>query len=679
MDKQDQVISTVETPEQFVAKDMLFSIPSYQRPYIWPYEAIKSLFDDLLSAWKNKLPHYYVGTILTAVDNDGFYELIDGQQRTTSLMLLALACQKKGINTELTKLIVVNKKLRLRFKIRQQVEAYLNHLAHPIEHDNLYPSDSEIENDPYLKCLAAGLTTFESLLDSIEDPKDKNSEILRQKQRDFANYIYLNMRMVNNQIPRTTDLNQLFATMNNSGIQLEQTDILKSLLLKKVSNNKARYNAIWQACENMDNYFERNVKQTFGQTQSQDLKPASFVCFNEAVFFTEVELEKETAGLTIAQVMVENPVTVPSMGSGDGNTNKNKANDDIIQDEIFCSSIISFAQLLLHTYRIYRRQKGLEDFAPRFHSDQLLTIFDTLIINKDGKENVEDFLVCLWQVRYAFDRWVVKWVEKTSGEEPQLLLSGISQSDNYISRTPKEHSQLSMLQMVRHFTSDRNAQYWLTPFLGWIIGHSTEPADDIVRRQLEDIDNHLSLVHLTANTMKQTSFELLADDLICHQQNVADDFIEQYFNKDKGVKFGHYWFQKLEYLLWKELKRSNHQTIDEKIKKYRIVSRNSVEHVHPQNDEYGKELQPGYLNRFGNLALLTVSQNSSYSHQSVGKKREDFKAKPQYDSLKLKSMFDLMGNGDWGETQIGEHQTAMINLLKHHYKKTSTVFGASNG
>jgi uncharacterized protein with ParB-like and HNH nuclease domain len=672
MGEQTQVISTVATPKYFVDKNILFSIPSYQRPYVWPYEAIKSLFDDLLSAWKNNLPHYYVGTILTAVDNEGVYELIDGQQRTTSLMLLALACQKKGIKTQLTKLIVVDKKLRLRFKIRQQVEAYLNHMANPKAHDNLYPGDSEIENDDYLKCVAKGLTDFENMLDNIEDTKDKNNEVLRQQQRSFADYIYENMRMVNNQIPRSTDLNRLFATMNNSGIQLEQTDILKSLLLKQVSTDKARYNAIWQACENINNYFERNVQQTFAQTQRQNLTPDSFAFFDETLFLTKAETEQDSDnGLTIAQIMVANPKQIPNPGNNDSNNNNADDNDN--QDEIFCSSIISFAQLLLHAYRIYRHQIKLNDFEPRFHSDQLISVFETLINNKDGKESVEGFLKCLWQVRFAFDSSVVKWVEKTSGEEPQLLLCNISQSNHYISRTPKDHSNLSMLQMIRHFTSDRNAQYWLTPFLGWLICQPVgkEQENDVIQETLEDIDNQLSLTALTTKTMKAASFLLLADELNHEQSKPTTDLVEDYFNdKDKGVHFGHYWFQKLEYLLYKDKAQYFKEKDDGKMSKYRIISRNSVEHVHPQNDEYGKKLQPGHLNCFGNLALLNVSQNSSYSNQSVGKKREDFKAKPQYDSLKLKHMFDLMGDADWNETKIKQHQTTMIELLIQHYNKS---------
>lgn len=124
------VISRIETPESLVKQDALFCIPSYQRPYVWTDESIKSLFDDLLSTWRAKQPHYYVGTILTSL-HDGQYELIDGQQRITTLMLLALVFKRKGINTLLTNLIStrIKHQLRLSFTIREQVQSFLGHQA----------------------------------------------------------------------------------------------------------------------------------------------------------------------------------------------------------------------------------------------------------------------------------------------------------------------------------------------------------------------------------------------------------------------------------------------------------------------------------------------------------------------------------------------------------------------
>ncbi|CAG19297.1 DUF262 domain-containing protein [Photobacterium profundum] len=675
----NQVKTYLRTPQRLVDEQALFTIPSYQRPFVWSDEAIKSLFDDLFSAFESKQPHYYVGTILTAKRPGQVLELIDGQQRTTSLMLFALACKKKEINTQLTKLICAEhlqeETLRLSFKIRTQVEAYLGHMAGLENYENQYPSDTEIENNPYLKRLAAGLATFENLLDQIPFPDSTDQDdtaqgnnnrrsSLTDKQAAFADYVYSSMHMVENRIPTSTDLNQLFATMNNSGVQLEQADILKSLLLKNIETDKATYNTIWQACENMDNYFERNVRKVFPNTNWAKMQNSDFAQYDAGIFnFDKAdEDEKPLQGMTIAEIMA-------SVDNRSGSQANNKYRDvEEETREVYCHSIISFPQLLLHTYRIYLQKYGFDDFVPRFHSDQLIATFEPLL-NSD-EEQIKQFFQLLWQVRFAFDLWIVKWVEKADEVEEQLLLCSVngsySNNNYYFSRSPLEHSNISMLQMVRHFTADRNAQYWLTPFLGWLVENKpTQVERAQVVKQLESIDNQLSLAMAE---QKPASFKLLSSSLGTSEVQ-ASSFIKSYLSEKNGVNFRHYWFQKLEYLLWKHNSDYLKDIDQNKFMRYRIISRNSVEHVHPQNDEYGKQLEDGYLDSFGNLALLNVGQNSAYSNQSVGKKREDFNAKPQYDSLKLKHIYDLMQteNGLWDESKIHSHQNQMITLLKAHY------------
>lgn len=69
------------------------------------------------------------------------------------------------------------------------------------------------------------------------------------------------------------DLNRLFATMNTAGIQLEQADILKAKLFKHIHTDKAQYDAMWVACEHLENYFERNVRKVFPNADWYHIEP----------------------------------------------------------------------------------------------------------------------------------------------------------------------------------------------------------------------------------------------------------------------------------------------------------------------------------------------------------------------------------------------------------------------
>ncbi len=136
---------------------------------------------------------------------------------------------------------------------------------------------------------------------------------------------------------------------------------------------------------------------------------------------------------------------------------------------------------------------------------------------------------------------------------------------------------------------------------------------------------------------------------------------EEYLSKHHGTKFKHYWFQKLEYLLWKNWPQENKT---EEFKNYRIVSRNSVEHIYPQKDA---KISDNILHSFGNLVLLSVSQNSEYGAKPVSVKRSMFREKKNtYDTLK--SFYIFKEDIDWNEISITNHCESMIEVIKDHYK-----------
>ena len=139
--------------------------------------------------------------------------------------------------------------------------------------------------------------------------------------------------------------------------------------------------------------------------------------------------------------------------------------------------------------------------------------------------------------------------------------------------------------------------------------------------------------------------------------------LEHYLKGCHGTAFKHYWFQKLEYVLWKNWENRNEPAY----KNYRITSKNSVEHIFPQNHEFKEKLEVNYLNSFGNLGLLSVSQNSSYSNQDVKKKKVDFDKKVVYDSLKLALIYNDATFNNWNEARINSHQLEMIDKLTEHY------------
>jgi uncharacterized protein with ParB-like and HNH nuclease domain len=672
------VQTEILTLEKVLVGDYQFSIPSYQRPYVWSDDDVLLLFNDIKEACKrhhesNKKTDksYFIGTILSSVltqNGDSIYELIDGQQRTTTLMLIAIAFSYVGVKSKISELAVFKTcdgKLvpRLQFAIRDQVQQLLGGLAGLKDYQ--IPSQEMIDSNEYLKQIGVALNVLTKEVEKLG--KDPNVAIGR-----FAEYFYRNVKWVNNMVPAQMDLNRLFATMNTGGIQLEQADILKAKLFKKIQSHKAQYDAIWVACEHMENYFERNVREVFSHSDWHAIEPEDLAIFDAHRFLHSAELHKETdlgceqsTGLSIEELAEQlNRKNVPENLKPDVFETY-----DLDVETVYCEPIIKFPLLLIHAYRVYLAVNNKDDIDVRLHSDRLLEVFEPLI--DADEQSIKDFIEMLWQVRYQFDRWVVKWVKRDDSTEPHLGLTYQSRSKSngnyYINRTAKELSGIVLLQSVRNFTGERSAQYWITPFIAELIKKSIGSKEERkALRLLERIDNRMSLAICS---QKEASFKQARS-----KKPKRIKWTEQadYFTESNGTSFEHYWFQKLEYLLWKRLDSSEStlNTVDnQKFRKYRITSKNSVEHVHPQNEEYESKLPYKTLNAFGNLVLLSPGENSSYSNQDVDKKQIDFDRKAHFDSLKLLEIFKQKGSKPWNKREIEYHQKKMLGVLATHYEE----------
>ena len=643
------VIAQVQTTSDILENNVTFVVPSYQRPYVWPDDDVLKLLDDIQTAKSVGDNHYYIGTVLTAAvevegeQNAQCMELIDGQQRTTTLMLMALAFHELGIDTPMAHIAVLNNKPRLTFSVRDQVQALLGSWAGLSKYQR--PSDDAIKTDPYLTRLYGALRALRQKLERMNE----------DERLELADYIFNRVQWVNNTVPEGIDLNRLFATMNTSGVQLEQSDILKSLLLRHITKRKAAYEGIWQACEQMENYFERNVRSIFSRTDWKSVRPNDLSSYTSSIF----KLSKKGSDNNDQDIKLSIADIGRDVLAGNDMQHSTQPSDSTDNNDegniVYCRSIVSFPLLLMHAYRIYREDK--EDITVRLNSDRLIESFHDLI-NSDEK-SVKKFLKCLWEVRYQFDRWVIKWIRTDVDGEEYLGLAEPYFHNKYIQRKRLKTDDLVHLQSVRNFTGERSAQYWLTPFLGWLkTNQYLKAKKPKVIDLLEEIDNSLSLA---VETQKDASFAYLKDNI--GVDCVPFKHVIDVLSEPKGTRFEHYWFQKLEYVLWKTGDKSK----DIKLARYRIVSKNSVEHVYPQNEEYGNKLKREYLDAFGNLVLLSPGQNSSYSNQKVEKKKIDFYSHSNYDSLKLKHMFELMGNKEWTKEKIMTHQKEMINNLSAHY------------
>ena len=623
-----------------------FTIPTYQRPYVWGDEQIEKLLKDFYKSFQyDKNEDYYIGTILTK-ENGKEAELIDGQQRFTTLWLTAFVFSRKNKNSDVEKFLInTDSSLKMNFEIRTEVEDYFKNLLQKDKNEDIkIIESSEIAKFPYLKNIAKALVTINGIIQTIADDELK----------DFGDYIYTKVQLIKNTTPHKIDLNKLFSTINSAGVQLEQTDIVKANLLKCIGK-KVLYSKIWEACENTNNFFERNVRDSFPKTDWAKIDLCKINEFDKTKFLFE-------------DINTERSETTSSIFTIDGLTyedcepyveSKKEIQDEKREsEEVFCRSIINFGQLLLHTYRLHLRSEKLPDFEGTFHVNRLIEIFKPLEARNDPDE-IKRFFILLWKVRSLFDKYVVKWISDVETKTEQLELININKnSTNYYTRTRYTKSNMLMLQSVLYFTGDYLRQFWLTAYLGYLVeNHNDLDANsDTHLMRLEKIDNDLSLC-------KTVNDKIASLALIDSKVDTGFEY-EVYLLSGIGTKYQHYWFQKLEYILWKNWAISKTNEFEN----YRIVSRNSLEHIYPQNPENqikNPKISDEKLHSFGNLVLLSVSQNSEYSNRSVDEKKSMFINKNNtYDTLKSFFIFQYKS---WSNVEIKQHENDMIEKIKQHY------------
>jgi len=211
-----------------------YIIPRYQRNYAWGKTEISQLIkdiDEFFPKENNEKKSYYLGSLVCFKREDGSFELIDGQQRHTTITLINLVL--KNWQNVIENIVAVP---NLKFDSRKKIQNYI---------ESLYKT----EKTTFLKQAGElNITGTGSFKDAIEIIQEE----LRVKDvQYFAKNFYENVYLFRVEVPEDTDLNHYFEIMNNRGEQLEKHEIIKALLMGKISDTKEqrKFATIWDACD----------------------------------------------------------------------------------------------------------------------------------------------------------------------------------------------------------------------------------------------------------------------------------------------------------------------------------------------------------------------------------------------------------------------------------------------
>ncbi len=228
-----------------------FLIPEYQRPYAWTDNQIFTLFEDLVEYTNNQNESsYFLGCIVSFSNENKEQEIIDGQQRITTLFLLLRAIHRK-----LQKMSESKEKDNF---IRQIEPAIwkIDELTSVADYSSVL-IESKVLEVKYNEILKNILKTGETE-DKSKDRYSINYKLLIKLLDEYANNEPLNFyKLINNVLNRTIVLPvkadsqetalTIFSTLNDRGLPLSDADIFKAKIYNNLSEeNKAKFVEEWK-------------------------------------------------------------------------------------------------------------------------------------------------------------------------------------------------------------------------------------------------------------------------------------------------------------------------------------------------------------------------------------------------------------------------------------------------
>lgn len=264
-----------QTIEQFLlnARRKPFVIPEYQRPYSWTNEQIDTLFRDIWEFTSNdggteNDGTYFLGSIVSYENEDGEQEIIDGQQRITSLFLLLRAIY--------TKLTVTDEKSPEAINFISKIEPLIwrtNKLTGKVDYASILLTSkviSDSENEILKNILETG-NVKEKAQDSYSKNYKQLLELLEEKSKENALMIYQFIYALLNQViilPITADTQDtaltIFSTLNDRGLPLSDADIFKAKIYNNLNKEeKEKFIEEWKELEEDSLRISESIQQLF--------------------------------------------------------------------------------------------------------------------------------------------------------------------------------------------------------------------------------------------------------------------------------------------------------------------------------------------------------------------------------------------------------------------------------
>lgn len=243
--------------KKIFSDDFVFTVPLYQRAYAWTTEQSEELLQDLLRAMEGdeepieELPPYFLGSIVLIKDDEPDAQIVDGQQRLTTLTILLAALRSlikseyvDGLTSFLAEKgnVITGTPKRYRLRLRERDAMFFQ---------------KYIQNGGGIEALKElqGL----QLSDSQRNIRDNTLSFLQELQKLAEDRLIALTQFIINRCflivvsvstPDLDSVYRIFSVLNSRGLDLSYPDILKSEIISSIpADLQDEYATKWEEIE----------------------------------------------------------------------------------------------------------------------------------------------------------------------------------------------------------------------------------------------------------------------------------------------------------------------------------------------------------------------------------------------------------------------------------------------
>ncbi len=229
-----------------VFKDF-YSVPDFQREYVWEEQHVEKLLQDVYDEFYDennqlmKSGEYFIGSIVTYQDEEGIFQLIDGQQRLTTGYLILCVIRDLLIEFKSSAPDAILGQISAASMDPQTGENVFRYRLVLQYEDSQNVLEKIAQKSMHISQILANTSSVEHILNAYQTIWSflrANFENDAAKIKSFAAAFTLRVKLIRIITPDLSHALKLFETINDRGVGLNAMDLLKNLLFMRIASSQ---------------------------------------------------------------------------------------------------------------------------------------------------------------------------------------------------------------------------------------------------------------------------------------------------------------------------------------------------------------------------------------------------------------------------------------------------------